>query len=193
MRHDYHPRARARARHDDRSIAYLRRRRGKKHLQRCCAMLCAKSLFLFLLSLSLSLSFPLLLLPTRTFCSRGLSYGARKHTQIRTQLPPGQREVISSVYFTSGALGAADLEYRVKSLLRQLRIRISPAPGRRSGKRGGFSARCVRPGCYISPSPESDFHHGGAYGLPAHFNGYFLRNRAKVGALRTKEIAEAGI
>lgn len=87
----------------------------------------------------------------------GLSYGARKHADTDA-ITAGQRKVIPSVHFTSVALGVhlspGPLEYRVKSLLRQLRIRVSPVP-----PSGGFTARCP-PGCYFGSS-ETDFHFNG--------------------------------
>lgn len=152
-------------------------------------MLRAKSLSFFLHSLYFSLSSLSRSITSYTyFLLAGLSYGARKHTQIRTQLPPEQREVISSVYFTSGALGAADLEYRVKSLLRQLRIRISPAPGRRSGKRAD-SRHVVSARAVISAVPKVTFHHG----FPVHFNGYFLRPGESWRAADQGKYPETGI
>lgn len=89
------------------------------------------------------------------FLLAGLSYGARKHTQIRAQLPAGSGKSYRAFILRAPWLDVPDLEYRVKSLLRQLRIRISPV----RTPSGGFSARCP-PGCYFG-SPESDFHFDG--------------------------------
>lgn len=60
------------------------------------------------------------------FLLAGLSYGARKHTQIRAQLPLAAGSHTERLFYERPVLGAPDPEYRVKSLLRQLRIRISP-------------------------------------------------------------------
>lgn len=75
----------------------------------------------------------------------GLSYGARKHADTDA-ITAGQRKVIPSVYFTSFALSVpGPLEYRVKSLLRQLRIRISPvrAPFRQAEDSQHVARRAV--------------------------------------------------
>lgn len=83
--------------------------------------------------------------------------------------------------------------YRVKSLLHQLRIRISPVrtPFRRRDPRtSGFSARCSRPGCYFGSGsyPESDFH---LDGFPRISIGMGSRRVPDEKPLRSKEIAES--
>lgn len=108
---------------------------------------------------SYSLGFSLLCCSSYTYLLlAGLSYGARKHTQIRAQLPHWQWEVIPSVYFMSAVPRRPgpriSSEIASTSITNSHLARPDVVP-----PSGGFSARCP-PSCYFG-SPESDFHFGG--------------------------------